>query len=136
MFSKITSVKRKKILCVWIQIKRKHISKFRSSSKSRKIRLLSISKFFVDIDLLKTAFWQTSIQSKSVVKISWLSDKDEITLTEIKKISLWSPKNCIEHLKEPTHCSQIGPSTVFSVNFWHEQSRENPSTSLERACLN
>ena len=61
---------------------------FSIRSRSCKIWLLSISKFFVYCchgDLLKTTFWQTSIQILLVVKISYWSDKDKITFKTIEK---------------------------------------------------
>ena len=71
---------------------------FISRSRSRQIRIWSISSFLFIVVivisiLLKTAFWQTSIHSLSLVKILWRSDKDKTTQGhfEKEKVKLNSP---------------------------------------------
>ena len=48
--------------------------------------------------LLKTAFWQTSIHSQSLLKILWWSDKDKITSKAIEKHQYRLPKTVSKHL--------------------------------------
>ena len=71
-------------------------------SRSPKIQLLSISKFFVccchsNIVLFKTTFWQILIHRQLLVKILQRSDKEKSIFKAIEKYGLW--KTVSKHLK-------------------------------------
>ena len=77
---------------------------FSGKSKSRKIWILSISKFLFIVVivisiLLKTVFLQTSIHIQSLMKSLWLSDKDKITFKAIEKHRYGLRKTVLKHLK-------------------------------------
>ena len=80
---------------------------FSSRSRSRKIRILCGFWSFLLIvvtvisSLLKTAFWQTSIRSQSLVKSLYRSDKDKITFKAIEKHRFGLRKTVLKHLKMP-----------------------------------
>ena len=57
-----------------------------------------ISFFF----LKKTAFWQTSVHSQSLVKILWRSDKDKNTFKAIEKHRYGLRKTVSKHLNKRT----------------------------------
>ena len=73
--------------------------------------------------LLKTAFWQTSIHSHSLLKILWRSNKDKITFKAIEKHRYGLRETVLKHLKMARYLSQGVKFVSFGISkviahFW------------------